>query len=160
MRQDQRALAHLSAAHAPAEANYDLGQLLVQRNRPQDAAKYFQAALNIDPAMQPAQAALAQLNSSAPGQQPTTVAQNMGAPRPSEITPIGSQPIPQQLMSQPSFPETARTPLVGQSTALPPAAPYSPAADPYGTTSPAIRTASAPHYLPPTGPVGNGAMVR
>ena len=61
LRQDQRALAHLSAVHAPAEANYNLGQLLVERNRPQDAAKYFQAALGIDPAMQPAQRCLPNL---------------------------------------------------------------------------------------------------
>jgi tetratricopeptide (TPR) repeat protein len=161
MRQDQRALAHLSAAHAPAEANYDLGQLLVQRNRPQDAAKYFQAALNIDPAMQPAQAALAQLNAPAPGQQPAAVAQNTGSPRPGEITPIGSPLNPQQPASQPSFPETARTPLVGQSTALPPAASFgSPAVDPSNMALQTIRTAAAPHYLPPTGPAGNGTVVR
>ena len=41
MRQDQRALAHLAAVHNPAEANFNLGQLLVDRGRPADAATVF-----------------------------------------------------------------------------------------------------------------------
>ena len=41
LRQDQRALAHLSAVHGGAEANFNMGQLLVQRGRPMDAAPYF-----------------------------------------------------------------------------------------------------------------------
>lgn len=61
MHQDQRALAHLAAVHAPAEANYNLGQLLVERGRPTDAVPYFQAALQLNPGMQPAQDALAKL---------------------------------------------------------------------------------------------------
>jgi tetratricopeptide (TPR) repeat protein len=61
MHQDQRALAHLAAVHAPAEANYNLGQLLVERGRPTDAVPYFQAALQQNPGMQPAQDALAKL---------------------------------------------------------------------------------------------------
>jgi tetratricopeptide (TPR) repeat protein len=162
MRQDQRALAHLSAVHAPAEANYNLGQLLVERNRPQDAAKYFQTALSIDPAMQPAQAALAQLNGAAPSQQTAAFTQNASAQRPAEITPVGTQTVPQQSVSQPSFPETARAPIVGQSTALPPAGSYgNPGVAPSAVgAAPTIRTAAAPHYLPPTAPLGSGTAIR
>jgi Tfp pilus assembly protein PilF len=160
MRQDPRALAHLSAVHAPAEANYNLGQLLVERNRPQDAAKYFQAALGIDPAMQPAQTALAQLKIGAPGQPPTAITQTTAASRPGDVTPLGPQYAPTQSVPQPSFPETALAPLVGQSSAIPPAAPYSnPAVDQLGA-APMIRTAAVPHYLPPTAPLGPGTMVR
>ena len=61
MRQDQRALAHLAAVHNPAEANFNLGQLLVDRGRPADAATYFQAALQLNPGMQQAQDAIAKL---------------------------------------------------------------------------------------------------
>ena len=35
MRQDQRAMAHLSAVHTPAEVQFNMGQFLVVRNRPQ-----------------------------------------------------------------------------------------------------------------------------
>jgi tetratricopeptide (TPR) repeat protein len=160
MRDDQRALAHLSSVHAPAEANYNLGQLLVERNRPQDAAKYFQAALGIDPAMQPARTALAQINVGTPGQPSAAVAQNTASPQPGEITPLGSQTAPQQAIPQPSFPETARAPLVGQSTALPPVGTNpNPGVAPFAG-APSIRTAAVPHYLPPTTPVGPGNMVR
>jgi tetratricopeptide (TPR) repeat protein len=160
LRQDQRALAHLSAVHAPAEANYNLGQLLVERNRPQDAAKYFQAALAIDPAMQPAQTALAQLNGPLSGQQPGALAQNSAAPQPGGITPIGPQMAPQPQVSQPSFPETALAPLVGQSSAIPQATSYGNPAVAQLNGTPTIRTAAAPHYLPPTAPLGPGSMIR
>src|SRR5262249_53721095 len=42
LRQDQRALAHLSAVHGAAASNYNLGQLLVSRGRSQEAAPFFQ----------------------------------------------------------------------------------------------------------------------
>ena len=61
MRQDQRRLAHLAAVHNPADANFNLGQLLVDRGRPADAVTYFQAALQLNPSMQQAQDALAKL---------------------------------------------------------------------------------------------------
>ncbi|HEY4233321.1 MAG TPA: tetratricopeptide repeat protein [Lacipirellulaceae bacterium] len=160
MRDDQRALAHLSAVHAPAEANFSLGQLLVERSRPQDAAKYFQAALGIDPAMQPARTALAQLNISTPGQAPAALAQRTALPRQDEITPLGSQPAPQQSVPQPTFPETARAPLVGQSTALQQASPNLISGTAPSAAAPTIRTAAVPHYLPPTTPLGPSPLVR
>lgn len=64
MHQDQRALAHLAAMHDAADANYNMGQLLIERGRPADAAQYFQAAVQANPAMQQAQVALAKLQGS------------------------------------------------------------------------------------------------
>ena len=64
MHQDQRALAHLAAVHDAADANYNLGQLLVERGRPADAAQYFQAAVQQNPGMQQAQVALAKMQGS------------------------------------------------------------------------------------------------
>jgi tetratricopeptide (TPR) repeat protein len=61
MQQDQKALAHLAAVHGPAEANYNLGQLLVQRGRTQEALGYFQSALAQNPSMTHAQTAIAKL---------------------------------------------------------------------------------------------------
>jgi Tfp pilus assembly protein PilF len=160
MRQDPRALAHLSAVHAPAEANYNLGQLLVERNRPQDAIKYFQAALNIDPAMQPAQVALAQLKITAPGQQPIAIAQAAIASRPNDVTPVGTQAASPPPIPQTNYPETALAPLVGQSSAIPPVGPYNSLGTDQSGQPPTIRTAAVPHYLPPTTPLGPGTMVR
>jgi tetratricopeptide (TPR) repeat protein len=148
LRQDQRALAHLSAVRAPAEANYNLGQLLVERNRPQEAAKYFQAALGIDPAMQPAQKALAELNMAVPGQPAVATAQTTVAPSAGEIAPMNQLNAPQQAGNQATYPEMARAPMIGQSTAAPP------------TVAPQIRTANVPRYLPSTAQPASGNMVR
>jgi Tfp pilus assembly protein PilF len=56
---DREALAHLSAVHGPAVANYNLGHLLTKRGRGDEAASYFLAAAEIDPRFGQAQAALA-----------------------------------------------------------------------------------------------------
>jgi Tfp pilus assembly protein PilF len=61
MRQDQRALAHLASVHGAADANYNFGQLLVQRGRAADATQYFQAAIDQNPQMTHAQIALDKL---------------------------------------------------------------------------------------------------
>lgn len=94
MHQDQRALAHLAAVHGPADANYNLGQLLVERGRGADAVPYFQAALQQNPNMQPAQEALAKL-------QATKMA---AAPRTAAVPPIGQAivtPAPQPMAQLP-----------------------------------------------------------
>ena len=57
----QGAFAHLSAVHQPAVAHFNLGQLFSQRGRNAEAAGCFQTACQIDPTMQPAQAAFARL---------------------------------------------------------------------------------------------------
>jgi tetratricopeptide (TPR) repeat protein len=65
MRQDKRALAHLANVHGAADANYNFGQLLVQRNRAADATPYFQAAIDQNPEMQHARVALGKLRGDA-----------------------------------------------------------------------------------------------
>jgi tetratricopeptide (TPR) repeat protein len=120
MHQDQRALAHLSAVHGPAEANYNLGQLLVQRGRPGDAAAYFQTALQINPELQAAQIALSQLQ----GQNPPGV---WGSPASPEFTPDTTVPmtppmvVPQQPQVGPQleYPATAHAPEFGTSSYVP-----------------------------------------
>jgi tetratricopeptide (TPR) repeat protein len=122
MRQDERALAHLSAVHAPAEANFNLGQLLVQRGRPGDAAAYFQAALQINPELQAAQIALGQLqgtNAFVPGA--------WDAPASPEFTPDTTMPsagpmiLPQQPQAGPQleYPGTAQSPEFGATSYRP-----------------------------------------
>jgi tetratricopeptide (TPR) repeat protein len=112
MRQDQRALAHLAAVHGPADANYNIGQLLVERGRAADAAPYFQAALQQNPGMVQAQEALAKLQ----GSQVAVATQPAVAP----FTPVAQATAPaaqnfgpqQQLPANPqlSYPTTARMP--------------------------------------------------
>jgi len=136
MRQDQRALAHLAAVHGAAEANYNLGQLLVERGRSTDATPYFQAALQQNPNLQPAQEALAKLQGTklTVSTPVATTAQSVAAPAPTTV---------------------AATPAV-QAT-VPAAAPQQTAASQpltYPTTSPAVDAgnyapATTPQYLPP-----------
>ncbi len=57
----QEALKHLQAVHAPDVAAYNLGYLLAQAGRPQQAAGYFQMALRANPQMQAARQWLAHL---------------------------------------------------------------------------------------------------
>jgi len=106
MRQDQRALAHLAAVHNPADASFNLGQLLVERGRSADAAPYFQAALQQNPGMQQAQEALAKL----PGSPVATAAPMMpvAAPQPQYSGPVVSpQPQVGPVGPQFSYPATA-----------------------------------------------------
>jgi Tfp pilus assembly protein PilF len=154
MRQDQRALAHLSAVHAGADANYNLGQLLVQRNRPMDAAPYFATALELNPSMQPAYEALVKLQGPAVGSAPTVASEQpvpAGAPvaGPQPTTPVDPQqasPAGPQL----SFPATARNPAWGASSYVPPGY-YAPTGQ--LPQQPAPRVAQAPpRYLPPVPP--------
>jgi tetratricopeptide (TPR) repeat protein len=121
MRQDQRALGHLAAVHNPAEANFNLGQLLVDRGRPADAVPYFQTALQLNPGLQQAQDALAKLGSPS-----NLVAQTQAAPAvtPQQVAPVGPSFCPQQPTysngPQLSYPATARTPAAGASSYIPP----------------------------------------
>jgi tetratricopeptide (TPR) repeat protein len=125
MRQDQKALAHLSAVHNPADANFNLGQLLVDRGRSADAVPYFQMALQLNPAMTQAQEALAKLN----GQVQVNVAQQTPTVPvlvPQQVAPAsGPSFMPQQQPTytngpQFSYPATARTPNAGASSYIAP----------------------------------------
>jgi tetratricopeptide (TPR) repeat protein len=121
MRQDQRALAHLAAVHNPAEANFNLGQLLVDRGRPADAVAYFQTALQLNPALQQAQDALVKLGSPSSAIVQTSVAPPVF---PQQVAPVGPNFAPQQPVysngPQLSYPATARTPAAGASSYVPP----------------------------------------
>jgi tetratricopeptide (TPR) repeat protein len=160
MHQDQRALAHLSAVHGPAESNYNLGQLLVDRGRPHEAITYFQRAVELDPSMQQAQLAIAQLNG-VPATQSQFAAEPT-APQ-QDITPnYGPQLTPQQPVAEPTFPATARGPAFGTSSYVPPTNyyPSTPLPTTVAPTAPVDQTATAPRYLPPVRPIAPGSMVR
>jgi Tfp pilus assembly protein PilF len=152
MRQDQQALAHLMAVHGPAQANYNMGQLLVQRGRATDAAGYFIAALQIDPTMQAAQVALANLQGGVLSEAPT-VATDPGLPT---AAPVGAaQPsqgaVPQQALPagpQLGYPATARNPAWGASGYVPPA--YYAPTGPYPTAGAPRVSQVPPQYAPPT----------
>jgi tetratricopeptide (TPR) repeat protein len=124
MRQDQRALGHLAAVHNPAEANFNLGQLLVDRGRPADAVPYFQTALQLNPGMQPASDALVKLGAQS---NPSNIAlQAPAAPAvpQQQFAPTGPGFGPEQPTystgPQLSYPATARTPGVGASSYIQP----------------------------------------
>jgi tetratricopeptide (TPR) repeat protein len=121
MRQDQRALGHLAAVHNPAEANFNLGQLLVDRGRPGDATAYFQTALQLNPGMQQAQDAIAKLGGQVNVAQQAPVAPAMPQ---QQFAPAGPSFAPQQPTystgPQLSYPATARTPGPGTSSYIPP----------------------------------------
>ena len=84
MRQDQKALAHLSAVHGPAASNYNLGKLLVDRGRPHEALAYFQSAVELDPAMEPARAAIAQLHGTTVTPQSQIAVESESMPQPAD----------------------------------------------------------------------------
>jgi TPR repeat protein len=170
MRQDQRALAHLAAVHGPAVANYNLGKLLVDRGRPHESIIYFQSAAELDPTMEAAHMAIAQLQG-VPMQGPTTTpqfAERVIVPQPAAPPSYGPQLVPQQQVEEPVFPTTARAPAIGTSSYIPPtnyypttAAPATPA-----PSTPIYQTATSPRYLPPVqtvapnGTVPNGTVIR
>lgn len=160
MREDQRALAHLSAVHSPADSNYNLGQLLVDRGRPHEAVAYFQRALEIDPSMQQAQLAIAQINGVPVAQ--TGVVSEPTRSQPDVAPVYGPQMVPQQPVNEPTFPATARGPGFGTSSYVPPANyyPSSPLPTTVAPTAPTYQTATAPRYLPPVRPLGPDSMVR
>lgn len=58
------ALQHLSAVHAPAVAQYNMGVLLHHRDRNQEAANYLMAATQTDPSLTAAQSLLAKVSGS------------------------------------------------------------------------------------------------
>ncbi len=132
MHQDQRALAHLAAVHGAADANYNLGQLLVERNRGSEAGPYFEAALQQNPNLQAAQEALAKLHGTG---------LVVSAP-PAATQPTGSQ---SQVSQSPVQPGPPVAPQQGWPTA--------PQANNYPATArfPATGTTGAvvPQYLPP-----------
>lgn len=131
MRQDQRALAHLAAVHNPAEADFNLGQLLVERGRPADAVAHFQAALQQNPNLQSARDALAKLG---PHVNAAPQMATLPPAAPQSVPQVGPIMAPQQQAGpagpQFAYPATARTPLSAPSNPVPqlyqPSMPYMP----------------------------------
>lgn len=62
----QGAMQQLLAAHPPAVAHYNMGHLLARGSQPEAAASHFSEAVRLDPSMQPAQVALAQVRGGNP----------------------------------------------------------------------------------------------
>lgn len=87
------AASHLGAVYPPAVVNYNLGVLLVERGRHAEAERYLGAALAIDPTMEPARAALAQLRPASPAYQTARAPQ---APRPAIAPNPTASPVPGQ----------------------------------------------------------------
>lgn len=157
LREDQKALAHLSAVHAPAEANFNMGQLLVGRGRSEEAAMYFQMALQHNPSYTAAQNALAQLQGGAVIAPPSYT---VDGSHPVMQLPVDNSPSMSAPQQQLQFPATARSPELGTSTYVAPqyAAPhgYAPGAMYPQTTAPLIG--AAPRYLPPVSAPGPGLL--
>jgi tetratricopeptide (TPR) repeat protein len=147
MKQDQRALAHLAAVHGLAEANYNLGQLLVQRGRSTEAMSYFQVALAQNPSLKQAQTSIAMLqrSSAVASAKPATAY----SPQPQVATQGTAQPA--------AYPAAvpASTPAGG-------AAPYVPDrySSPVGPGTPSNDyRANLPRHLPPVDS-GNGTWIQ
>jgi tetratricopeptide (TPR) repeat protein len=158
--QDQKAVAHLSAAHGPAAAHYNMGQLLASRQRTDEAIVYYQTALGIDPTMQQARDALAGFGGQYVDQMP--MAAERVAPA-VESPNFGPQVPVQQPAYQQNFPATARGPAYNTSSQVPqgnyyPAAGYP--SSPITPVAPIYRSATAPRYLPPVQPTTPGGFVR
>lgn len=98
LRQDQRALAHLAAVHHAADANYNMGQLLVQRGREQDAAPYFQAAVEQNPNLESARLALTRLQQS--GISNTTMSSHSTVVPQANVTPTTPPALTPQFVPQ------------------------------------------------------------
>lgn len=156
--QQQKALAHLSAVHGPAESNYNLGQLLVQRGRAAEATPYFQVAQRMDPGLLSAStdAAGDERRASEASQVATD---RRPSPRMGERQ-DGPALAPQQAAGEPSFPSAASGPAFNTSSSVPQtgyeansqAAPW--------PAEPAPRTAATPRYLPPVESTHTGGIVR
>jgi tetratricopeptide (TPR) repeat protein len=145
MRQDQQALGHLAAVHGVAEANYNMGQLLVGRGRAAEAAPYFQVALQHDPTMQAAQIALTNLQG-ADMASARVGSQNF---QPAETPASGPHQAP-QAGPQLQFPATALTPGYDTSSYAPPM--YQAPRTPYPAAVPRVGAV----YLPPVATPGRG----
>lgn len=148
LRQDQMALAHLAAVHAPAEASYNMGQLLVQRDRADEAAPYFVGALQQDPELKQAQAALAQLRGEPVADEAVATAESDTSTAPTAVV-DGPQFAPQP---SPSYQPTAQapvTPTPSYPSYLPPTYQSAPT-DSYGTPV-GSPVGVMPRHLPPVG---------
>jgi len=113
------AVQHLSAVHPPAVAQYNMGVLLQQRGRSQEAVHFLTAAVQLDPSLEAANTLMAQLSGST-----RQLAQAVPASNNHILpTPTGSTYPTTGLMS-PSYQtvptETAQAPVTHSPMLLPP----------------------------------------
>lgn len=134
---------HLGHVHQPAVVNYNMGVLLHQRGRTQEASQFLAQAIQIDPQMHPARTLLAQI---------TPPAATAVAAQPSQQPVIHTAQAPQsqtvQPAATPNYPQTA-TPTGGTvtpaSNTVAPQAPVltAPGTAPATTPAPVQQTAPA-----------------
>ncbi len=118
------AFAHLSAAHPPAIAQYNMGVLLGQKGRTVEAIHFLTAASHIDPQLKPASAMLADLR----GGVPESTANDNILPTPMTPPTYGQGMAVGSRYSSPSSPpqpqpfpaETAQVPQGNSPVSLPP----------------------------------------
>jgi tetratricopeptide (TPR) repeat protein len=110
MNRVDEAMSHLSAAHPPAVAQYNMGVLLNQRGRKQEAIRFLTAATHIDPQLAEARKLLVELQGPAP-----TVAANDGV----LPTPISRSNHLLGSLPQNGYPQTSYTAQRPQSQSFP-----------------------------------------
>ncbi len=122
------ASAHQAAVHPPAVAQYNMGVLLNQRGRSEEAARFLTAATHIDPQLQEARTLLSQITSS------TTQVVDAGVSAPNDsilptpmaagVAPAGAYPTTGAISTGPvmqTIPtETAQVPVGHAPALLPP----------------------------------------
>jgi len=106
------ALHHLSAVHAPAIAQYNMGYLLNERGRSQEAIRFLAGAVQVDPSLAAAHDLLAEL--SGPAQH---MAQASPAPR-AVVSNNHILPTPQTYPGQ-GYPATGTTPVAPSRQTVP-----------------------------------------
>ncbi len=122
MNRVDEAKSHLSAVHPPAIADYNMGVLLQQRGRTQEAILFLTAATHIDPQLQAARKLLVELQGNT-----SVLASNdsvLPTPLAQDYFLTGTVPTGNQTAQRPqpqSFPaETAQVPLGHSPMSLPP----------------------------------------
>jgi len=115
---------HLAQVHPPAVVSYNMGVLLHQRGRGQEATQFLAHALQIDPQMQPARTLIAQIATSPtiaaaqpPNQQVVHTAQ---APKPTSAATPAEQAAPGIATPAPQIsPEATAPPSTGAAATTP-----------------------------------------
>ena len=127
LNQIEAAISHLAVVHDPATVQYNMGVLMHQRGRSQEAVQFLMAASHINPQLEEAKTLLAQINgqntqiansSNSPvddGVLPTPIATTPAVGQPYPATHAPTQPIYQEMPA-----ETAQVPVSKSPEMLPP----------------------------------------
>ncbi len=131
LNQPNEALTQLSAVHAPAAAQYNLGVLLSQRGRDREAIQCFVQANKLDPSFEPARVAVMQKTGAAV--MPPAIDRTIAAGGQAQLIDSNSiLPTPQSLATVPwkspqSYEAAIQPSIEGQTTVEPPATSARPA---------------------------------